>query len=216
MSRSKVKAELDRCKVLLPRLIVPLPLVRVRDPVPWLRTVRFWLLAPWRVTAPVLPKVVVGLRTEALPEVAPRVMVVASPKALTVVAVVLKTLKEVEPVTTLVVKLGEVLKTATPVPVSSLSELSKAAEVAVVLSCDEPSVKTALLAVRPLKVIVPEEDRPVRLPKVPVMVELPVTAIPPEVTVKVLTLGLVARTILPVPVVVLPSKVKVPVVSGKV
>ena len=141
---------------------------------------------------------------------------VDAPKALTVVAVVLKTLKEVEPVTTLVVKLGEVLKTATPVPVSSLSEFSKAAEVPVELSCDEPSVKTALLAVRPLKVIVPEEDRPVRLPKVPVMVELPVTVMPPEVTVKVLTLGLVAKTMLPVPVVVLPSKVKVPVVSGKV
>jgi hypothetical protein len=62
------------------------------------------------------------LRIVAVPEVAPIVKVVAAPKALTVVAVVLKTEKVVDPVLTAVVNEGEVLKTATPVPVSSDKE----------------------------------------------------------------------------------------------
>ena len=49
--------------------------------------------------------------------------------------------------------------------------------------------------------MLPEEVSPVKLPKVPAMVELPVTVMPPEETVKVVTVGPVAKTRFPVPVV---------------
>lgn len=57
-----------------------------------------------------------------VPEDAPRFSEVAAPKALMVVAVVLRREKDVDPVVMLVVKDGEVLKTRLPVPVSSDKE----------------------------------------------------------------------------------------------
>ena len=51
---------------------------------------------------------------------------------------------------------GEVAKTATPVPVSSVSEAASAAEAAVVVAFDEASVKRARDAVRDEKVTAPE------------------------------------------------------------
>ena len=69
-----------------------------------------------------------------VPLLAPIFNVVAAPKALTVVAVVLKTSKEDEPVVTLVVKLGDVPKTAAPDPVSSDKVAAKSAEAPVVES----------------------------------------------------------------------------------
>lgn len=59
--------------------------------------------------------------TVVVPVVAPRLNVVAAPKAFTVVAVVLNTSNEVLPVVTLVVNDGLVPNTSTPVPVSSLT-----------------------------------------------------------------------------------------------
>ena len=55
-----------------------------------------------------------------------------------------------------VVIVGEVAKTATPVPVSSVSEAASAAEAAVVVAFDEASVKRARDAVRDEKVTAPE------------------------------------------------------------
>ena len=57
-----------------------------------------------------------------LPVAAPRLRVVAAPAKLTLVAVVLSKSKEVEGVVILVVMAGEMLKTATPDPVSSFNE----------------------------------------------------------------------------------------------
>jgi len=48
----------------------------------------------------------------------------------------------------------------------------------------EPLVWTIPTELRPLKVIVPDEVRPVRLVRVPLMVELPVTVMPPADTVR--------------------------------
>ena len=79
-----------------------------------------------------------------------------------VVAVALSKSNELEPVVKELVIAGEVLKTATPpVPVSSDSESDKAAEAPVETKLEEPSVKTALEAVRPEKLIVPDEVMPV-------------------------------------------------------
>ena len=58
-----------------------------------------------------------------VPVAAPRLRVVAAPAKFTVVAVVLTRAKVVEGVVRLVVMAGEVPKTATPVPVSSLNEV---------------------------------------------------------------------------------------------
>ena len=68
----------------------------------------------------------------AVAPLAPKLSVVAAPKALTVVALVLNTLKEESLVRTLVVNVGEVPNTATPVPVSSLRVLRREEEGAVV------------------------------------------------------------------------------------
>lgn len=94
-----------------------------------------------------------------VPEFAPILRVVAAPKALMVVAVVLRIEKEVEPVVMLVVNDGEVLKTRLPVPVSSVTEAATLAEEIEVVRLDEPSVVTNLLAVNPEKVIVPDAVR---------------------------------------------------------
>ncbi len=111
--------------------------------------------APAMVTEVALGSERVALLIVAVPEEAPIFNVVAAPKALTVVAVVLKTEKEVEPVVTLVVNEGEVLKTKDPVPVSSDKESIKYWDVPEVVSCPPVVVKTPLEAVRPEKVIVP-------------------------------------------------------------
>lgn len=59
---------------------------------------------------------------------APRVSEVAAQPMFKVVAVVLKRSKEVEPVVSDVVNAGEVSKTATPVPVSSVRALARLAD----------------------------------------------------------------------------------------
>ena len=59
-----------------------------------------------------------------VPVAAPRLRAVAAPAKLTVVAVVLTRAKVVEGVVKLVVIAGDVPKTATPDPVSSLNEVS--------------------------------------------------------------------------------------------
>jgi hypothetical protein len=62
-----------------------------------------------------------------------------------------------------VVRDGEVAKTKAPEPVSSVTEAAKLAEVIEVVRLEEASVATNLLAVKPLKVMVPEEEMPVIL-----------------------------------------------------
>ncbi len=61
-------------------------------------------------------------------------MVVAAPKALTVLAVVLSRSKLAEPVRILVVNVGLVPNTTTPVPVSLVIELAMLADVMLVVS----------------------------------------------------------------------------------
>lgn len=202
--------------------------------------------AVWRTP---LDRFTVPLAMVAVPVAAPIFKVVAAPKALTVVALVLKTSNELEPVVMLVVIEGDVPKTATPVPVSServasksaeapvvanweealdvtnllavkavvtvpvkvgasivgedpntkapepvssVIELAKAREAAVEVKFDEPSVKTALEAVKPERVIVPEEAIPVapeiapaaEISKVGVFKKL-VNPAPPEFVIKI-------------------------------
>ena len=85
--------------------------------------------------------------------------------------------------------------------VTSLMEETRFANVAEVPKTPPELVVTNLEAARPEKVIVPEEVNPVKEVSAPAIVELPVTAIPPDETVKVVTLGEVAKTKSPVPVV---------------
>ena len=86
---------------------------KTSSPVPLAESVRLSFDAVVRVDAPPLPNVTV-------PAAPPRLRVVAAPKALMVVAVVLNTSKDEEPVIILVVMVGEVPKTDTPEPVSSV------------------------------------------------------------------------------------------------
>ncbi len=106
-------------------------------------------------------RLIMALAMVAVPDPAPRLRVVAAPKASIVVALVLKTSKSVVAVVIEVVISGEVPKTETPVPVSSERDASKAAEAPVVAKLEDPSVKRALEAVRPEKLMVPEEVMPV-------------------------------------------------------
>ena len=76
---------------------------------------------PKRVRA---PEMEAALFMVVVPVAAPRLRLVAAPAKLTVVAVVLTRAKVVEGVVMLVVMVGEVPKTATPVPVSSDREVS--------------------------------------------------------------------------------------------
>ena len=104
----------------------------------------------------------VGLPKVRVPDEAPMFKVEAAPKALMVVAVVLKTEKDEESVKTEVVKVGEVEKTKYPaVPVSSVTEAATFAEEIEVVSCPPVVVVTSLLAVSPENVIVPDEVIPV-------------------------------------------------------
>jgi len=115
----------------------------------------------------------VGLPMVKVPELAPIFKVVAAPKALMVVAVVLKTLNEVESVTTEVEKVGEVPNTKRPEPVSSVTEAATLADEIEVVKLEEASVETNRLAVKPEKVIVPDEEIPVA----PVIAPVPVILI---------------------------------------
>ena len=108
-----------------------------------------------------------------VPDEAPIFKVVAAPKALMVVAVVLKTENVEELVKTEVVKVGEIEKTKLPVPVSSVTEAATLEDEIEVVKLDEPSVVTNRLAVKPEKVIVPEEEIPVA----PVIAPVPVISI---------------------------------------
>ena len=76
---------------------------------------------PYRVKA---PEMEAALAMVVVPVAAPMLRAVAAPAKLTVVAVVFKRSKEVEPVVRLVVMAGDVPKTATPEPVSSDKEVS--------------------------------------------------------------------------------------------
>jgi hypothetical protein len=115
----------------------------------------------------------VGLPMVKVPELAPIFKVVAALKALMVVAVVLKTLNEVESVTTEVEKVGEVPNTKRPEPVSSVTEAAILADEIEVVKLEEASVETNLLAVKPEKVIVPDEEMPVA----PVIAPVPIISI---------------------------------------
>jgi hypothetical protein len=86
--------------------------------------------------------------TVAVPVVAPIVRVVAAPAKLTVVAVVLIRSKELDPVVREVVIAGDVPKTATPLPVSSVNALDRAEEAPLEVSPLEPLVTTNCEAVR--------------------------------------------------------------------
>ncbi len=101
-----------------------------------------------------------------------------------------------------VTSVGLVAKTSAPVPVSSDSEFMSAREFAVVVSAPPVVVKTPRSAVKPLKVMVPDEVRPVRELSVPVMFEFPVTVMPPEETVSVV--GVVMAPALLIVVVAVP------------
>lgn len=121
--------------------------------------------APLAVKVPVkvvLPVTARALLTVVVPVAAPILNVVAAPAKLTVVAMVLTRAKVVESVTKLVVMVGEVAKTANPVPVSLDNVSAKLADVPVVAKLEEASVVTNLEAVRPERVIVPDDDIPVR------------------------------------------------------
>ena len=126
--------------------------------------------APPIVTEVALGKDKVVLFMVVVPDEAPIFKVVAAPKALMVVAVVLKTLNEVESVTTEVEKVGEVPNTKRPEPVSSVTEAATLADEIEVVKLEEASVETNLLAVKPEKVIVPDEEIPVA----PVIAPVPV------------------------------------------
>ncbi len=115
--------------------------------------------APPIPTEVALDKDMVGLLIVVVPDEAPIFKVEAAPKALMVVAVVLKTEKDEESVKTEVVNVGEVEKTKEPVPVSSVTDEATFEEEIEVVKFDEPSVETNLLAVKPEKVIVPPAER---------------------------------------------------------
>ena len=106
----------------------------------------------------------VGVLIVVVPVVAPRVKAVAAPKALMVVAVVLKTSKEAEPVVTEVVKAGEVPKTKSPLPVSSVTDSATLAEEMELVNWPPVVVATNLLAVKPEKVTVELAERVVKAP----------------------------------------------------
>ena len=129
--------------------------------------------APPIVTKVALGKDKVVLLMVVVPDEAPIFKVVAAPKALMVVAVVLKILNEVESVTTEVEKVGEVPNTKRPEPVSSVTEAATLADEIEVVKLEEASVETNLLAVKPEKVIVPDEEIPVA----PVIAPVPVISI---------------------------------------
>ena len=177
-------------------------------------TVRFLLAAT--VSAPFMVVV---------PPAAPTLRVVAAPAKLMVVAAVLSKSKLAEAVVRLVVIAGLVPKTATPVPVSSLRPLSKAALVPVDTKFLEPSVKTAWEAVRLAEVIVPalltlKLGAAIRLVKVPVKL-IPFVKVPavlvsckPVLVVALALLLTTARPLVVVPAAVLLVRIALVVVPA--
>jgi hypothetical protein len=104
------------------------------------------------------PRTREGLRREKIPEGAPIVKLVESPKAVTMSAEELKRLKVVEEVVRLVEKAGEVLKTARPEPVSSVREEAREEEAAEVVMLALLSRKRAVEGVRAESLIVGSES----------------------------------------------------------
>ena len=93
-----------------------------------------------------------------VPVVAPIFRVVAAPNALIVVALVLNTSNEASDVRTLVVNVGDVPNTATPVPVSSDRESIRNCDVPVVAILEPESRNRARDAVRDERLIVGSES----------------------------------------------------------
>lgn len=147
---------------------------------------------PVQAMLPVAPSTVQPVAAEpparlmdvALTPPGPMFKVVAAPPKLTVVAVVLIKSKLTEPVVIEAAKLGEVPKTRAPDPVSSVTDAARLADEIDVASCPPVVVATSLSGIKPEKVIVPDEVKPVKPVNVPAMVELPVMLAPPVVTVK--------------------------------
>ena len=104
------------------------------------------------------PTLIVGLLRDRVPVVAPILSVDAAPNALSVVAVVLNTSNETESVRTLVVNVGDVPNTATPVPVSSDRESIRNCEVPVVAMFELVSKNSALDDVREERLIVASDS----------------------------------------------------------
>ena len=125
----------------------------------------------------VVPVTVRALLTVVVPLDAPTDKVVAAPAKLTVVAIVFANAKVVESVIREVVIVGEVANTANPVPVSSERVLRRTDEMAVAARLLDPSVTTNLDAVRPDKVMVPDDEIPESPAIVPEAVMLPVDPI---------------------------------------
>ena len=114
----------------------------------------------------------VAPKSKVTPLVEPRCTLLAAPKALMVDAPEFKRLKVVELVMSDVVMVGLSLKTAKPVPVSSVKILASSADVAApaaVVRFFVPSVTTK-----------DEADKPVRLIPVPVIAPVPLTLKPVE------------------------------------
>jgi transglutaminase-like putative cysteine protease len=103
-----------------------------------------------------------------------------------------------------VVRTGEVLKTATPVPVSSVKEFKSAADSAVVVACEAEPRKRAREAVREEKVVVRPERAALVMVGV-VRVLLVRVWVPPTVTTDVLLVPAVVTRRSPVPTVKTPE-----------
>ena len=104
------------------------------------------------------PTLIVGLLSDRVPDVAPIFKVVAAPNALRVVATVLNTSNEAEFVRTLVVNVGDVPNTATPVPVSSDKESERNCDVPVVVMFELVSRNRARDDVRAERLIVASDS----------------------------------------------------------
>jgi len=138
--------------------------VNVSSPVPLGVIVRFPFVVVCIVVSDPPPTLIVGLLRDKVPVVAPTLRVVAAPNALIVVAVVLNTSNEASPVRTLVVNVGDVPNTATPVPVSSDRESIKNCDVPVVATLEFASRNRAREAVRDERLIVGSDSLVISVP----------------------------------------------------
>ena len=143
--------------LVLPPMLTPVSKseVKVSSPEPAVVRVRFPFEEVVMVASPPLPM------AATTPE-APKLRAVAAPAKLRVVAVVLNTLNEEESVITEVVKVGEVPNTRRPEPVSSSTDKARLALEMELANCPPVVVVTNLSGVRPLKVMVPLEEKPVK------------------------------------------------------
>lgn len=130
--------------------------------------------------------------------------VVVAPKALTVVAVVFNRSNEAEPATSEVVMVGDVPKTATPEPVSSVNEVAKTEEAKDETKFLDPSVATTDEAVSPEKVMVPDDVipvAPVMAPRVEIFKVLEARLkVPVELPIEVVEVPVVFIEVVPVSV----------------